>query len=152
MTLPKEVIAYISATQMLINEKVKEELLMRKLEGISDSGKREQFASGAIRECREGKGRYDLISPYALMRLARWYELGAKKYEDRNWEKGLPFSTCIDSLLRHAIKYLAGWTDEDHLAAVAWNAFALMHFEEEGRTDLMDLPNKETCRTESDKF
>ena len=52
----------------------------------------------------------------------------------------MPFSWFVDSMLRHGQQYLAGDRSEDHLAAVAWNAFSLMHFEELGRCDLNDLP------------
>ncbi|WHH58463.1 dATP/dGTP diphosphohydrolase domain-containing protein [Petroclostridium sp. X23] len=107
------------------------------MNGIQDSGKREEFGTGAIRDIQTGKGRFDLISPEGLFRLARWYELGTLKYSDRNWEKGIPISRCISSAFRHLVKYMAGWTDEDHLAAVAWNVFAIMHFERY-RPDLDD--------------
>ena len=30
---------------------------------ILDSGERRQFASGAVRDIQEGKGRYDLLPP-----------------------------------------------------------------------------------------
>ena len=36
-----------------------------------------------------GKGRCDLLPPNALLRLARHFENGSKKYGDRNWEKGI---------------------------------------------------------------
>lgn len=96
---------------------------------MKDNGTRILFETGAVREEVTGKGRFDLIPPEGLFRLARWYEQGAKKYSDRNWEKGLPYCNCINSAMRHLVKYLAGWNDEDHLAAVAWNVFALMYFE-----------------------
>lgn len=96
---------------------------------IYDSGHRIAYADGAEREPVSGKGRYDLISPEAMMRIATWYELGAMKYSERNWEKGMPWSHCLNSAFRHLIKYMAGWTDEDHLAAVCWNVMALMHYE-----------------------
>lgn len=97
---------------------------------MNDSGLRESNEYGATREPSDGRGRFDLISPFALERLAVWYELGAKKYGDRNWEKGLTRSRCVESLFRHLVKYMQGKSDEDHLAAIAWNAFAIMHFEE----------------------
>lgn len=108
---------------------------------IKDSGKREEFNSGAVRDVREGKGRFDLISPFALMRLAKWYEEGAKKYCDRNWEKGMPFSRYLDSAFRHLTKFLMGMEDEDHLAAATWNIFAIMHHQEREETYLDDLPH-----------
>jgi len=97
---------------------------------LKDSGKREGFVTGAVRDIRVEKGRYDLISPIALRRLAIHYERGARKYADRNWEKGINMSRTMDSLLRHANQYREGDRSEDHLAAIAWNAFALIHYEE----------------------
>jgi hypothetical protein len=97
---------------------------------VKDSGKRQQFNTGAVRDIQEGKGRYDLISPIALQRLARHYENGAKKYGDNNWQKGMPLSRYLDSLLRHTFKLLMGMKDEDHAAAIAWNIFAFIHTKE----------------------
>ena len=105
-----------------------------------DSGQREAFDSGAVRDVRTDKGRYDLVSPYALKRLAQLYERGSQKYVDRNWEKGMPSTRVFDSMIRHAFAWLAGENDEDHLAAVAWNAFALMHYEAT-HPEVDDRPN-----------
>ncbi len=96
---------------------------------VKDSGDRRTFETGSVRDVRKGKGRYDLISPIALKRLAKHYENGAAKYGDRNWEKGQPLSSYMDSLIRHAYAYMAGDRSEDHAAAIAWNAFAVMHTE-----------------------
>lgn len=106
---------------------------------IKDSGDRHEYETGARRDNREDKGRMDLVPPEAILRLSRWYEAGAKKYSDRNWEKGIPFSRYVDAALRHMFKYLAGCNDEDHLAAVAWNVFSLMHHEVH-KKELQDLP------------
>ena len=109
---------------------------------INDGGKRISYGDNkAIREPSIGKGRYDLISPFALDRLAKWYELGAQKYADRNWEKGMPFSRYVDSAKRHLNKYVMGMEDEDHLAAAAWNIFAILHHQELNQNDLDDMPH-----------
>ena len=108
---------------------------------LKDSGERRQFSTGAVRDRAVGKGRYDLLSTQMLMRLARHYEAGALKYTDRNWEKGMEFSVYIDAAMRHLTKYIAGWNDEDHLAAAIWNLAALM-FQEEKNPDLNDLPER----------
>ena len=97
---------------------------MAEFDEVKDSGKRQEFETGSKRDTRDGKGRFDLIPPYALTRLARHYENGAKKYGDRNWEKGQPLARYLDSMIRHAYKFLGGSREEDHLAAVAWNALA----------------------------
>ena len=45
---------------------------------VKDDGQeRQTFANGAIRESMHGKGRFDLIPPIALLRLAQHYENGA---------------------------------------------------------------------------
>jgi len=99
----------------------------------------EQYESGARKESNLGKGRYDLIPPSALRRLAMRYHVGVEKYGERNWEKGLLFSRYVDSGIRHFIQYLLGDTTEDHLAAVAWNVFALMASEH--MIELGELPD-----------
>ena len=96
---------------------------------LRDSGKRKTYSSGAMRERNTGKGRFDLISPFALMRLALIYEKGAMKYDDRNWEKGEPFTRFIDSAMRHIVQYMQGDREEDHLAQAAWNLFSILHLE-----------------------
>ncbi len=96
---------------------------------MEDSGKREQFITGAVRDTADGKSRPDLISPYAQLRKGDWLRLGAEKYDERNWEKGMKISRCIASICRHLFKYMMGCTIEDHLAAIAVNAEFIMHYE-----------------------
>lgn len=91
------------------------------LGGIKDSGSRTEFDTGAVRDGRTGKGRFDLLPLLAMWRLAKWYEKGCLKYGDRNWEKGIPISKYIDSALRHLIKFICGFKDEPHLTAARWN-------------------------------
>lgn len=116
-------------------------------DGVNDSGNRRTFATGSVRDIRAGKGRYDLLPPSALRRLAKHYENGAAKYGDRNWEKGQPLSSYLDSMLRHCFAYLEGDRSEDHVAAAAWNAFAIMQTEEMLRlkklpAEFNDMPKK----------
>jgi len=106
--------------------------------GIKDSGVRQEFDTGSVRDTREGKGRYDLISLIAEARLARWYEQGAAKYGDRNWELGQPMMRYFDSARRHLNYHAQGHRDEDHLAAAAWNVFAMIHTEEMIARGLLD--------------
>lgn len=109
---------------------------------MADGGARTSYGEGAaIREPSIGKGRFDLISPFAIKRLADWYEAGAAKYAPRNWEKGMPYSRCLDSALRHINKFQRGWTDEDHLAAAVWNLCSIIHFEETHMEEFNDLPD-----------
>lgn len=102
----------------------------KKLEGMHDSGKRQEFTTGAMRDTADDKPRPDLISPFAEERLGEWLRKGAVKYAERNWEKGMPMSRCVASMCRHVMKYRQGMRDEDHLAAILFNAMALIHYEE----------------------
>lgn len=120
---------------------------------MHDSGKRQSFKTGAVRDTSEGKPRVDLISPFAEERLGKWLALGASKYSPRNWEKGMPLGRMLESLCRHVVKYKQGDTSEDHLAAIACNAMFLMHGEEMisrgvWPVELDDLPD---YRAEQDK-
>lgn len=97
---------------------------------MEDSGKRQKFESGAVRDSADGKPRPDLQSPYAQERIGHWLRLGSEKYAERNWEQGMNFSRCVASIERHLVAFKMGKYDEDHLAAIAVNAQFLMHFEE----------------------
>lgn len=97
---------------------------------IKDSGDRHEFESGAVRDMQEGKGRCDLLPAAAILRLSKHFEAGAKKYGERNWEKGIPVNSFIDSSIRHLMKYMLGEHDEDHLVAAAWNLMCALEMEE----------------------
>lgn len=81
--------------------------------------------TGARRDSRTGKGRFDLISPIFKWRLALRME-GGLHYGERNWEKGMPLSWYLDSALRHLNEYeLTG--DPEHLDGAAFNIMGLVH-------------------------
>ena len=105
-----------------------------------DSGKREEFSGGAVRDCSENKSRFDLIPPLALKRISELYDRGRVKYSAWNWSKGMPFSRFYESALRHLYQYGMGDTDEDHLSSVCFNVMSIIHLQETGRTDLDDMP------------
>jgi hypothetical protein len=84
---------------------------------------------GSVRDTQKGKLRFDLVGMEGLERLVALYTRGADKYGDNNWRKGQPVSRYWASLLRHAFMWAMGYRKEDHLAAVCWNAFGIMHVE-----------------------
>ena len=102
-----------------------------------DSGKREEYASGMVRDTEEGKARFDLILPLGvpyqeqmLTRFAALMGRGADKYGDRNWEKAEgeeELRRYYSSALRHLQQWVAGESDEDHAAAVMFNVMAGEH-------------------------
>lgn len=102
-----------------------------------DSGQREDFPTGSRRDTRTGKGRYDLLPPYAIQRLAQVYERGAGKYGDKNWLLGQPLSRFLDSALRHTFQVLEGKTDEDHAGQAAWNLLAFIEIQQRVKAGLL---------------
>lgn len=82
----------------------------------------------------EGKLRYDLVPSLAFEEVVKAWTIGSKKYGDRNWENGLNYGRTFAALMRHAWAWWRGesYAKDDgqhHLAAVAWNALVLLHFE-----------------------
>ena len=61
-----------------------------------------------------------------LLDVSFYYEEEAKKYSERNWEKGLPPRCFLDSAIRHLFKRLDDRSDEDHGGAFVWNMFGFM--------------------------
>ena len=109
---------------------------------VKDSGERTVFATGACRDLSVGKGSCVSLPASALLRLSKHYEAGMRKYGFRNWEKGIPVSSFMDSALRHILKYLAGEDSEDHLSAAAFNILGALQMEEE-HPDMCDLEVRE---------
>jgi hypothetical protein len=97
---------------------------------VVDSGKRQKFDTGSVRDTQERKGRYDLMFFIALERLAIHLENGANKYGDNNFRLGQPLGRYVSSAIRHISKWVLGWQDEDHLGAAIWNLCALLETEE----------------------
>lgn len=93
---------------------------------IKDSGERTEFATGSVRDCSVGKGRFDLLPWNAMWDLSKHCEKGAIKYGEGNVRLGLPAHSFFDSAIRHLMKWYNGWEDEDHLVAAAWNIMWLL--------------------------
>ena len=98
-----------------------------------------------------GKLRFDLLPPDALREVVRVMTMGALKYSDRNWEKGMDWSRCEAALRRHLNEYsLRNDIDDEsgmpHLAHVAVNALFLLSFWLRG-DGVDDRPYLETYRS-----
>lgn len=83
----------------------------------------------------------------AILEVAKQYEDGAKKYSERNWEKGIPLHCFIDSAVRHYLKYKCGDKDEPHDRAFVWNLLGAM-WTHTHLPELIDLPFKEEMESE----
>jgi hypothetical protein len=85
--------------------------------------------------------RFSLIPRDFLWALASHYGVGAKKYEDRNWERGYKWSLSQDAAERHLNQWLEAVrtqqpqmkydeeTGTHHLIAAIWHLIALFVFD-----------------------
>lgn len=114
-----------------------------------------KFKTGAIRDTQEGKESYvETISWSAFKRYAIYMTNKKTKYGSGNFKKGIPIDNYEESLIRHMQKYLAnkyeGGTvepNEDHLSAIVFNVFGIMHEEERKKiTGSQDKIRKSTRR------
>lgn len=88
----------------------------------------------------EGPTQHDALG-IMLLDVSKHYKHGLEKYGERNWEKGIPLHSYIDSAIRHFIKWQSGWTDEPHNLAFVWNLMCCIHTETYmSDEDIMDLP------------
>lgn len=97
---------------------------------VKDSGERQQFDSGMVRDVQTGKP--DIARVFDGPMLYRWAEhitKGAVKYPDvrpgvPNWTLAAgedELTRFKKSAARHFFQYMRGDTDEDHCAAVFFN-------------------------------
>ena len=49
----------------------------------------------------EGKPKWSLVHYKSMVPMIRVLEFGAKKYEARNWQKGLDLEEILESMQRH---------------------------------------------------
>src|ERR1035437_3119423 len=92
-----------------------------------DSGERERYDSGMVRDTAKGKPDYTLIDGPFLYRWAMLMVRGAVKYGRDNWRKAQGEAELLRfraSASRHMQQWLAGDDEEDHAAAVAFNLAA----------------------------
>jgi len=87
-----------------------------------EPGDKREFSTGAKRQNANNKPRPGLFPGDAYLAISQHFADGAAIYDDRNWEKGLPLNSIIDSLERHIAEEKMGMTDESHDLALAWNA------------------------------
>ena len=89
-----------------------------------DSGDRQEFSTGMVRDTQNDKSRYDLVDWPMIKRWADLMQRGAIKYGEHNWKKAntaTELSRFQASALRHMVQWFNGDTDEDHAAACYFN-------------------------------
>ena len=78
----------------------------------------------------------------AILDVSIHYRDGSRKYQPRNWEKGINLSSYIDSGARHYLKVLRGDKDEPHHRAFLWNMLGAL-WTHANKPEMIDLPFKE---------
>ncbi len=79
------------------------------------------------------KERFDLLPPKVMLNIAEVFTYGAKKYEERNWEKGMYWGRLFAATMRHLWRWWSGeeYDNESnihHLAHAAANILFLLHY------------------------
>lgn len=91
----------------------------------------------------QGKLRYDLVPSEAEAELVKVLTVGAERYGDRNWEKGIEYGRLYAAARRHMEIWRQGETIDEigthHLANACINLLMLLQFELRGTTELDDL-------------
>ena len=92
---------------------------------IKDSGERQKFEGGMVRDTQTGKTLYSLVFDGPMFkRWAAHLTKGAIKYAARNWmlaSGNAEADRFKESALRHFIQLFDGEEDEDHAAGVFFN-------------------------------
>jgi len=105
---------------------------MSKLEFVTGDVNSTERGSGA--RANKGKVSFSLIPWHVLAGTARVFMGGKLKYASWNWAKGMEWSTCVDCLLRHFIKWwflredIDTESGEHHLDHMLCNLMMLRHY------------------------
>ena len=122
--------------------------LDRRVQNIMDG---QELKTGVKKD--EGKARFELLAYEVIEAVARILTAGARKYADRNWEKGIAYGRVFGAVQRH----LAAWWNtkltngdginhadgnESHLDHAITELMFLSAYEKRNKTDFDDRP---TC-------
>ena len=110
---------------------------------VRDSGKREEYDNGFVRDTEEGKEDFarillipglELVPVEMLERMGAHMLKGAQKYGVDNWRRAtgsVAKARFARSLVRHIVQLLKGDRTEDHAAAVWFNTAAYEFVQED---------------------
>ena len=126
--LPLDVVAYLY-------EQTPPSAVLYLIADFMESGDKESLAK-ALREFADMK---EISISNMLLEVSMHYKQGAEKYGERNWEKGIPLHSYIDSGVRHFLKHIDGQTDERHDRAFVWNMLGAI-WTMEHKPEMIDIP------------
>lgn len=109
-----------------------------------------KYKTGAIRDDDTSKEDYvETVSWTAMKRFAKYMTGKKKRYGSGNFKKGLPIEWYEQSLIRHLQKFMENKyegglveVNEDHLSAMVFNIFGIMHEEERIKKNELQKKNR----------
>lgn len=84
------------------------------------------FDTGAKRDGNLEKPFIHNLKGYTRQRFGYHMTIGARRYGDSNFLKGIPTEVYLESLDRHLAAYLEGDRSEDHLSAIIFGTQGCM--------------------------
>lgn len=123
-----------------------------------DSGQREEYPTGMVRDTQEGKPDYTLVDFAYLKRWAELMARGAVKYGRDNWRRASTeeeLERFKASALRHMYQWLEGDESEDHSVACSFNLAAAemvkqkLKEQQKGNSSVGNTSNSEDSGEES---
>jgi len=101
---------------------------------VKDSGKREEYKSGMVRDTDDGKINFSLVLDGPLIeRLATHLTKASKKYGKGNWllaDGTEELNRFKESAFRHFVQWFKNHDDEDHFSACVFNLNAYEYLKE----------------------
>lgn len=82
----------------------------------------------------QGKVQAELLSPIAMLEIAKVMSFGAGKYNEENWRQGIAWKRVLGAAMRHLFAYLGG-QDKDpetglsHMAHLGCCAMFILEYE-----------------------
>lgn len=127
-----------------------------------DSGKRQEYSTGMRRDFQDGKPNLWLWIPKDIPYEEQWLTRigalatrGAEKYGVRNMDLARTeeeLERFKSSFLRHSLQFLSDETDEDHFAAVVFNAIQIINvqYRLKHKEDIKDVEKEERRKYSND--
>jgi hypothetical protein len=110
-----------SLRQYLNSDQIRDKTLKK-----TENGQTRVYDSGAQRDGDANKPYTHSIQPYTRLRFGYHMRMGARKYGDKNYLKGFPDESIIESADRHWTKIMAGDMSEDNISAMLFAIQLLM--------------------------
>jgi len=99
----------------------------------NEKKKKEKKVDGGGKRMNNNKIRVGLVPPSLVYAVANVFEAGLVKYEADNWRRGMNWSTVLESMERHLLKFknnedIDSETLQNHISHIAANCAILLEY------------------------